>query len=375
MINARKRTKYRKPNNIDELWVVFDPGNGDIKMMIHEHWGEEIYFPHAVNLAGETYSDYVEEYKGTPAQFEKTAIFQYSGQGYVIGKQALDSGNYEERKGVTKYDREHVGALLVAGLTMLGVESHSNVRVAVTHPTDVQTQNLKRLTRSLKGKHTATIVDGRKVTYNVQKVIRIPEPIAGFNTFMLNTRGGQYARPQVEFRPGTDFLIFDMGAWLSAFVVATVNAQGEIELDRANKYVYQYGIRDVMKRFEPIVKKRYPDLLGNIQQLSQKMVVNALASDVIRIKGRDYDCGEQVDEAFKVISSPIRTLYSSEFSNGADFDAIIQSGGGGDLSFDHFYNRVWDHGFVFPAEDKPDHMRFSQIRGASKTLIPYLGGK
>lgn len=365
------RTRYRKPANMEEVWVLFDPGNGDVKIMLHENWGEERFFPHAVRLMSDPeWEDTRAEYQGSKADYYQSAVFYYGGMGYVVGQHALSSGNYEDRKGVTKYEREHMGALLVAGLLMLNIPSHKKVNVVVTHPSDVTAPNKKKLTNALKGSHNAMLPDGEKRSWNVDKVVRLVEPIAGFNTFMLNQRGGEYIHPQVKFAQDRKYLVIDIGAWLTAFVEVTVTPTG-VELDRTNKYVYRHGIQDVISAFDRIIRKRYP-VLDDLQEIPIDMIVNALASDTIRISGKEYDCEKEVDESMKVISAPIRTVYRNTFGGGVNYDAIVFTGGGGGMAYHHFNDKILQHDFVYTAERELDKMRYSQIRGASKALISYL---
>jgi hypothetical protein len=366
-------THYRKVGRDEPLRVFLDPGNTDVKAMLHKTWGEELVFPHAVRKP--TTNDYAitaQSFKNRTAEFRGTAIFQMDDQGFIVGKHAEQVGNGERLLGAEKYRRDHLGALLAASLLQLYPDGHPDVRLVVTHPARITTANMKALWKSVKGVFNLHVADGRRVSFNVTEVIPLEEPVAAFQTFALTTLGQTYKRERFALRPGMEFLIVDIGGWISHLVPGLVNDLGGLEINVDAAEPIQAGIQNVIDVFQTELKTHFEDQLGLIQKLPLRMMHDALMSDQIVIKGRAYDCAAQVENAMQAIASPVSIPYNSKFARGVNSDGIVVSGGGGAVSFDYLSRRLFDHEFAFPAEDDPDRMRFGTVRGASKGLIPFL---
>lgn len=364
---------HRKVGRNEPLWAFLDPGNTDVKSMLHKCWGDELVFPHAVRKPTEAdYEMTARSFKHRTAEFRGTAIFKMNEQGFIVGKHAEQVGNGERRLGVEKYTRDHLGALLAASLVQLYPDGHNDVRLVITHPARLTDANMRALYKSVKGVFHLHIADGRKITYNVTEVYPLEEPVAAFQTFALTTLGQTYARERFKLRPGMEFLIVDIGGWISHLVPGVVNDRGGLEINVDAAEPIQAGIQNVVKIFQTELKTAFDDKLGLIQEIPLRMMHNALMTDKIVIKGKEYDCAAQVKNAMQAIASPVSIPYNSRFARGVNYDGIIVSGGGGAVSFNYLDDKLFDHEFVFPAEDDLERMRFGTVRGASKGLIPFL---
>lgn len=373
--NPNVPTKYRRTREGEPIYVVLDAGNADIKAMLHPNFGEEIVFPHAVDRRTEAdYADIVEKYKYRSAQYQGTAIFQVDGVGYVIGEHAAQVGKGKSLSGAAKYKRDHMGALFCAAMVQLYPKSHNDVHVVVLHPADINAANMKAMAQSLKGVHNVKVADGRKLQYNVTEIMPIEEPVSGFQTFLLTTEGRTYSRERFTLKPGMRVLVLDIGGWLTSFLPAIVTRSGGVELNITNIPVFRSGILDIREEFQRQLKDKFPELT-EVQEVPSWILYDALMNDEIMLSGKPFDCEKQVDNAMGVLAQQVQGRYTGMFQNGLGYAAIIVSGGGGGIAFNYFSEKVLNHPNIFTAEDDLDRMRFSNVRGASKGLIPYLAMK
>lgn len=371
-------TKYRQVAKDESLHVDYDPGNSDVKAMVHGRFGEEIVFPQRVYRVPETeYATLKRSYRGKRAQFEGSAIFSIDGQGFSVGLHAENAGDGEQRRGTDKYDSVHMGALIAATLLQLYPEGHEDVRITITHPADVNEENMRKLHKAIKRTFNIEVADGRKVRYIVTKIYAIEEPVAGFQTFMLNTRGDRYARPRMEFRPGTQYLVWDFGGWLVSACSVLISRSGIPEINMTNIPVFQRGIQNVMDQLQIELKSderlisAVPEIL-DVQEIKHHMLTEALMTDHITIKGKVYNCELPVDKAMRPIASFVDTQYKQRFGSGLEYSGIVVTGGGGGILYEYVQSKIFKHDFCFTAEEDLDKMRFSQVRGASKGFIHFL---
>ena len=365
-------TKHRRPTPSEPLYVVLDSGNTDIKAMLHEAWGEEIVFPHAVRKVSDAeYGVLVDRYSNRPAVFEGSAIFKMSGQGYVIGQHATQAGRGERLLGANKYRRDHLGALLMASLLQLYPKSHNDVRVVFLHPVEISTAAFKAIKESLLGEFSVETADGRVLSYRVRSLIPIEEAVAGFQTFALTTSGKAYADPSFRLVPNTEILVIDVGGGISNVVPCVINASGEVEINIAGARVIDAGIQDVMRTLEAELKSSFAEL-SKVTKIPPLMLSRALTEQEVEIRGSRHNCAAQVTTAMQAIARPLESMYNNDFSSGIEFKAIIIGGGGGAASYSYISENVLQHQNVFPAEKEPARMRYSNIRGASKGLIAHL---
>lgn len=369
------RSKYRQVGSDEPLWIIIDPGNTDVKAMVHARWGEEKAFPHSVRkVAGEDYRTLALSYKNQMANFDGTAIFEIKGLGgFVVGRHAEQAGSGIRLIGVDKYRRDHLGALLIAALIQLYPAGHSDVHLVITHPAKITTDNMKDLWKSVKGRFEIRIADGREVAYNITEVIPYEEPVASFQTFALTTEGKAYKRERIELQPGKEFLIVDIGGGISHMVPGVVNSRGALEININAAGVIEAGIQDVVEAFKSEIQARYPEYFKNSPPTDQQ-IYEALMTDHIYPKGVDLECEIQVNNAMQALRTPLEKVYvSRQFRSGNPFYAIVVAGGGGGVAFHYLCERLFNHPSVISAEDELDRMRFGGIRGASKGLVTFLG--
>lgn len=369
----RNGTKYRHIGQDEPLWIIVDLGNTDCKAMLHGHWGEEIVFPHAIRRPSEAdYDTLTAAYKHRAADFQGTAIFRIAGQGYVVGRHAAQVGKGERLIGAAKYLRDHFGVLFLAALVQLYHGSHQDVRVVVLHPPRLNTENLRALYKSLNGKHSVDLPDGRKFNFNVTEIIPLEEPVASLQTFLLTTEGRTYEKSPIALEPGNEIYTVDVGGALTVFVPCLITEDRKIEVNISEAPPIRKGIQDVIETFEQELRAAFPNTLGRLPEIPLNMMHNALMTGKISIRNRSEDCAEQVANSMAVIGNPIEAQYANRYARGVTAAGIAVSGGGGGLSFNYLKDNVLEHDFVYPCETDLTRMRFGAIRGASKGLIAHL---
>lgn len=375
LANALEDVPLALPTKQDDLWVVMDGGNTDVKIMVHAAFGHEVAFPQYVRTVGAVdWKNLKAAYKNRRATFEGSAIFESNGIGYVVGQHASQIGDGVNRLGVDKYTREHMGSLLCAGLMMLYPGGHDSVNVVVTHPAKLSNDNLQALGRSIYGKHNLKMPNGDSVRYNVKQVIPIEESVAAFQTFVLTIQGRAYDNPRFMLKPNMQFLVIDIGGWISSIVPGIVTPRGRLEINRSAAMPIQVGIQNVTAALEPILKDKFPRL-DKLQEVPETLVYEAIQTGKITISGHaPEDCSREVADAMQSLITEIGRPYGTRYGGGVQYAAIIVSGGGGGAAYSHLRDRLLEHEFAFTAEKLNNKMRFGAIRGASKGLITAMNG-
>lgn len=345
--------------------------------MIHACFGEEIWFPNVVReLESHEWEALKSDYQGRVADYERSAIFAMDGKGYIVGDLAQDMSGSQKTQGAYKYKREYLGVLFIATALHLAPEGHKKVNLVVTHPAELPTSALNRLRSSFELPFTIETVDGRSVEYVVKKVVTIQEPVAAFQTYLLNTNGTKYQRRDLDLSPGMSFAIEDTGGFITHLAYGKVNRAGEIELASTNIKPIEYGIHHVIERFNFAMRDSFPQL-SNHTSLPIERVTEALKTDQYRI-GRSelLPVAEIVEHAFAPLLSALKNVYEQPpFYNGDNVDGVALTAGGNALAQEFLTSHLFGEGKAFPAEDDVEQMRYCGIRGASKGLVSFLAQK
>lgn len=365
--------EYPMPAKEDPLYVILDCGNTDVKIMLHGQFGREDWFPQCVRKVNKVdYRNLSTSYRRRPADFDQTSIFEMNGQGFVIGQHAAQVGNGETRLGVDKYERDHIGACLVAGLLRLYPYGHNDIHLVVLHPAKVSDENLRRLGKAVSGEFTAKLPNNETVKYRVTDVIPLEEAIGAFQSFILTTQGRTYKNPRLQFLPNRQFLIIDVGGYISSIVPGVITSRGRLEINRNGAMPIEVGIQTVTAALQPLLKSKFPRL-DMLQNIPEDMLHYAVMTGTISISGNDpVDCSKEVADAMQPLITELGRPYKSVFRGGIPYAGVIIGGGGGGASAGHLKQRLLAHDHVFTAEKDVSKMRFSAIRGASKGLIPAL---
>jgi hypothetical protein len=272
-------TKYRHIQQSETLWMMGDYGNKDAKAMIHANFGEEIWFPNMVyEMQAHEWESQKTDHEGRIADYERSAIFAFDGRGYIVGDLAQDISGSKQEKGAFKYKREYLGALFVATALHLYPEGHKKINLVITHPAELPASALNRLRASFAEPFLVETADGHNIEYVVKKVVTIQEPVAAFQTYLLNTSGLKYQRRGLDLVPGMTFTIEDTGGFITHLALGKVNTRGEIELASTNIKPIEYGIHHVIERFNLAMRDKFDNLSNHTSLASNRSPQNRSVS-------------------------------------------------------------------------------------------------
>lgn len=373
---------YNLPGANETLFVVIDFGNGDVKVMILGHFGNERYFPQLVRyLEGSYFDDLEYSYKSMPSDFEGSAVFRHERHdgGFVVGKHTEGYGG-ERMFGADKYIPKQLDPLLAAALLQVYPQSHDNVHLIVTHPQSATHEQLQALHGLLKGKHQITLPDGKKLAWRVKHIDLIPEARAALNTMMLAQTGKRLKKMPLEtLQPGAKILLFDGGSWISAFCDGTITQDNRLQVNPNGSIPVHTGINKMFEVLSQELRssKEIPQL-KRTDSISTKMLNDALMHSNIKIRGQwlEGDAQKAVERANRIAVSalinPVQTTYHGKYNDGLDFDAMAISGGGGAGAGDYLME-LFNHPSIAMVEPDIHMMRYGAIRGAGKAKIAQLG--
>lgn len=378
---VKKRKIYKLPTGKQILYIVIDFGNGDVKVSIVGHFGDERVFPHFVHHEiGSGFDLKEQQYRNNPI-VEGGGVFrlpEYEG-GFLVGHHA-DSRSGSRRLGAKKYIPEHIKPLLVAALLQVYPETHNEVHLIVTHPQSATTVQLKGLHDILKGIHNVILPNKKKLHWNIRKIEFLSEGRAAFNTMVLTQTGKRYAKmPLATLRPGTNILMFDGGSFLSALNVGRITSEGRVELIADRCRPVHTGTNIIFETLDDELRnsKALPEF-SSFDRIPLDMLNEALMHNTISLNGNRMTGDQQtaIQRAVKVsvnaFLNPIGALYSSFYNEGYEFQTMAVSGGGGAGTYEHLCG-LFNHPSIGMVEPDIEMMRFGAIRGAAKAKIAALG--
>lgn len=370
-------TRYRRPSEKEALTVLVDIGNGDEKIMLLGCFGEQVYFPQAVvNPRGANWETLKQQYGASQRSFNGSAAFEIPGMegGFIVGMDAERKGR--RLMGAAKYTPDQIEPLIIGGLLQVYPRSHSHVRIVATHPQTATPKQLETF-RALLGKiHIAEMPDGQIIKYKVRNVSFIPEAKAAFNTMVLTQQGQRRAKIPLGLREGSELLIFDGGSYISSFTTARVTKRGTIESNSNDSTPVNVGIEAFYSELDKVVRDAIEEVSGQ-DKLTQRQRREVLYSRSLTIRGKPVPLNhieDGIKSAMMAFTNEVARIYHDVYNDGADFEGIAISGGGGAGAFEDLED-LFKHDNIAMVEEDVEMMRFGAINGASKTVSAEEGVK
>lgn len=370
------------PDPQDELWVLADVGNEDVKGLLFPKFGDEIHFPHSVAMRDDSqWSVDCQQWRNRQYDQVSSVAFRCKEGAFLVGSQADQMGGYS-LYGAEKYSRDHMGVLLKALLYRLYSDGHKNVKLVIMHPSRLNPAMRDALIDSVIGKHVIELPDGKRVSYTVTEVFPLEEAVASFQTFLLSTNGERYKDHQfggdrAKFLPGEEFINIDIGGKISYIGQGVVNEHGGIEMNNYNAKPIEKGILDVYDVLQESLKgkeSQFPGL-SRLTTIPESMLREAVLTNQITIKRTPYDCTAEVMTAMNPLINAMKQEFTGRFKGGATAAVITVAGGGGGLSFKHLLktegrkNYLIDHPYCYMVEPEIKNMRYGGVRGAGKGIF------
>lgn len=370
------------PDHRQELWIMADIGNKDVKGMLFPHFGKEIYFPHSVALRDQSQWE-VDCLQWQNRQYDQVSstAFRCKEGAFLVGLQAEQSGGYT-LYGAEKYTRDHMGVLLKSLFYRLYPDGHNNIKLVIMHPARLNPTSRDALIKSVIGKHVIELPDQTRVTFIVTEVFPLEEAVAAFQTFLLSTNGERYkgsdenafGGDRANFIPGEEFINIDIGGYVSYIGTGVVNEQGGVEINSYNAQPITTGILSVYDVLQESLKgkeKKFPGV-SIFVNIPESLLREAVLTNCITLKRKSYDCAEEVGSAMNGLINAMKPEFTGRFRSGVTAAVITVSGGGGGMSYGHLLrsedkkNFLIDHEFVFMVEPELRNMRYGGVRGAGK---------
>jgi len=358
--------------------VIADLGNTGLKDMLVGHVGTEDVIPHALYTPNEaSYQAKKRRALYSPAAMRSSVIFEKVWktdggdvhQAYIVGDEALQSGQAKKITGADKYQSGYFDVLVAAKLLRRFPQGHNNIRMAVAHPPDA-IPFVDKLMDLVGGVHRVITLDGRAVKFVVREVIPWDEPAGGLMRFM--TIPGQEYNPH-DIRAGMRLLVIDIGGKISSMTTVTIGENKSIEplYGAKTSPVFPMGIQDAAGLLREELRSLYPDEFQPIRDIPQDMLEMALQEHRVMIANQPFDCQQAVLNAIYPLLDTIDGIYRNDMAAGRIFNHIIVTGGGGGLLFRYLYQDILKHQFVHLA-DLPERIHLANLRGGSESFKVWL---
>jgi hypothetical protein len=376
------------PDPDSEIWVMADIGNEDVKGMLFPNFGQEVHFPHSIAMRDDSqWAVDCQQWKNRQYDQVSSVAFRCVEGNFLVGSQADQMGGYS-LYGAEKYSRDHIGVLLKALLYRLYPEGHDNIKLVIMHPSRLNPTMQNAMIKAVIGKHVIELPDGKRKTYIVSEVFPLEEAVASFQTFLLSTSGERYKDHQfggdrAKFEPGEEFINIDIGGYISYIGEGKVNENGGIEMNNYNAKPIQAGALSVYDVLQDSLKgkeDKFPGL-SRLTTIPESMLREALLTNKITIKRKEYDCSEEVASAMNPLINAMKQEFTGRFKGGANAAVITVAGGGGGLSYKHLLkadgkkNYLIDHPYCYMVEENFKYMRYGGVRGAAKGTFLVIKGR
>lgn len=362
-----KTTKPAPPAIQD---VVVDLGNSIIKIMFRTETGWDwLTYPHAMRKVN-TFDQITARQKRGMSQSIDLSTFEYNGDARIVGENAeLDAD--QARSGGPKYHKDYYPYLFLKGMIERFPNGHDHLRVMALFPPGDH-RHVETLMNSLGGRHTVTLVDGRKVEYRVREVFTLDEPVGGLRNFLLADDGVHWRTNTIDSRLG---LCVDVGGKISN--LTPFRADGFVDYDKATSV--DLGVQDVMRNVSTMILNDPTN--AEILEMERNSVLPfdhsmryALQHKVYGMGGYDLPVADIVSESTRELLNGLRQKLG-QVGGIRPYYYIVVTGGGGGLLFYELCKEVFapfNVHKIYLSNTHVEDMHLSNVFGAAKTLNAML---
>jgi len=329
--------------------VILDAGNSIIK---GKHGGLEVYFPHAYQPLTE--AEYTTICMRAGDSNPLKDYMRINGKPYVFGESAEYHGLNHRRTGAARYSPDYYGLFVAATLFRL-LDSDGDVALFGSHaPGDVAYRD--DLMRSAVGEWHVEFGE-RKRRYRVTYANTFDEPVGGLMNVLLMDDGLHYQRNDI--RHGRT-LVIDIGGHTTDWLA--VKPGGEV--DYSLNISRPLGINEVLDNFERSFRANNREATKGVTVIPPSRLREALRTGVFVGGGRQYDCSQEVKEATNYFLNQINATYQQVAGGSLPWDAIILTGGGSALLFEHLLPLLAHQRVMLADEAAAIHL--ANVRGGAK---------
>lgn len=305
-----------------------------------------------------------QKYRKTYAQ--DTMVFKYKGTSLVVGREAIDSGKPVTITGPDKYVEGVLDRMVIASLLNLVPAGYRNIVVACAHTTDA-TPYIDKMANILGGSHEVQNYEGSTIKYSIRSFIPWDEPIGGMWRYISTTND--------EIEEGDTIIVVDIGGKISSMYPVQMMANKQPNVYWSQGKSFDAGIQDIKSALttelralhsEIFTSKTVPDPI--LTQSLRKFTVeedkngNQIVRHWAKIKGNMMDVTEAVLNSVAPLLSQIKNVYINNLGSGTVASRIIITGGGGGLLSEVMKRQIFNHDYVYLADDL-ETIQYANLRG------------
>lgn len=352
-----KLMRGRRNRKAFEL-AVGDVGNATCTLLSSEGY---VTFPHAIRALHRSELDALEE--RNPSE----SIYWVNGQPYQIGQAATKVGDFGLRFGTDRYVPNYIGVLYAIALFHAYEKPPIQLYVLANHP-PIHYIYRPEIIASITGKFIVEHM-GVKKTISVTEVGCYHEPTGGWIHALLNDAAN---RVQGTHLQKGQFLVVDVGGFTTDF---SGSNQGTVDTLPDNCKSIQFGMLEILKKFELLVRKKNRKTFIKIQTSPQAAWREAFAEGLYQAKAHgEIVCSEEATVIGMESVQQIFTAIESEMDGLGVWDGILLSGGGGSFrALGRFFEMYLDyHDYdlqLFYADENQNEMHLATARGGRKQAI------
>lgn len=327
-----------------------------IQQVIAPKKASEWVLPHALvkeNEAG--WQARVRREKGRPTEFGNTSIFTYNDAHYVVGNEAMRSGELTRVVGQAKYKEGYFDVLAVAALLKLYPEGHNNIIMSCAHSAN-SIPFVEQMGNAVGKLHKVTKVDGTTVKYAVRGFVSWDEPAGGLWRFA--TANGNLKGMPI----GSRICVVDIGGKISSMYIAEVLPEARIQVYWSNGIAMDLGVQDFTKSLNEELPNLYPEVFQNTRSIPEQMLRDCLRNKgKMNVKGDEFDASQAYKNATGSLMDGLRNTWITEMAGGLNVDMVVVTGGGGGAMFSSIVDD-FDHKHIYLADDM-SAIELANLRG------------
>lgn len=329
--------------------MVLDAGNSIIKYKRTD--GTEGSFVHAIKRLTEAQYKNILDRNGGKAPLDYLRI---NGSPFVIGESAERHGTLINKYGADRYTKDYYGHIAAAALARL-YDKSGDVDLFGSHaPGDVEYRD--DLMQAAVGTWDVA-VGGSELTFKINYANTFDEPVGGLFNVILASTGTRYQHSQIN---GGRALVIDIGGRTTDWLAVSPGGVVDYSLNESTRI----GIIDVIRDFERSFRTTNKEAVKGLAQLPPDRVRDAIQFGVFKGGGREYPCGNEVNEATSVLLNRISSTYNDLAGGPTPWDSIILTGGGTAMLYDKLLP-ILNHDHVIMADD-PASIHMANVRGGLK---------
>lgn len=331
--------------------VIFDFGNARGKWFV-PYSGSEGDFIHAiVPLKENQWQEAVGHGRPTPG------IIRVNDRPYAVGNAARRYLIPDRPRGAARYRPDYYGVGLAYMLSEAFNRNSGNIYLMASYPPG-DVRYAPRLVEAAEGEWRVESTRGKQ-TFCVNTVRTFDEPLGGYSHYVFNKDGTEARRNPYK---DSTVLVLDVGGY--TVDVAAIDPGGEIDIRSLDST--RTGVINMTESFERDLRANNLDLFQDTPDIDPRRVEAALLTGEYRFGKLRIPCHEEAHSAIWELVNDVVGIVNGA-GGIANFDAILVTGGGAALIYDHLQMALPNIDLVM-VEPNRDKMMYANVYGGAKIL-------